>query len=434
MRPFPHASLVVGLILALVTAAAFNWSWVAQHTITSQLPRLTIRHPWRSLGLLFGHRRWLLRVPASGSPAGRSTSSRSGSRRSRSSRPSRPAGSALLAVLAQRAEGEPLPRREWIGVGLVDRRARLPLRLARGRLERQRARARGSRSPPGSWSRSSLVGVSIGPAAPSPRARARASASPPASCTRPPTSGRRRRSTAATLLLFVLPVWACHRLAFTLIQLVVPARAGARDRGALVVLHERAPDRRRPRDLPRDHAARAARRSALRRVRLRRARRGRRRAAGARCPTSGAGRSERAGGARPSRRRRPTSANVTEFHSSDARAVDRMPPGLERSRASTPLRVSRRSASGRARRHVRLAAGRCRDRRARAAGRPRLLGLAGRRSRRGRRSPASTSAGSRPHAAEPLLLERQQRRPRTLPSRSSPARSAFRLRPGRARA
>ena len=55
-----HASLIVGLILALVTAAAFNWSWVVQHSITSKLPPLTLRHPWHSLGLLFGHRRWLI--------------------------------------------------------------------------------------------------------------------------------------------------------------------------------------------------------------------------------------------------------------------------------------------------------------------------------------------------------------------------------------
>jgi hypothetical protein len=56
----PHASLVIGLVLALATAAMFNWSWVAQHTIASQLPPLTIRRPLHSLGLLFGHRRWLV--------------------------------------------------------------------------------------------------------------------------------------------------------------------------------------------------------------------------------------------------------------------------------------------------------------------------------------------------------------------------------------
>ena len=41
-------------------AVAFNWSWVAQHSITSQLPRLTVRHPRRSLGILFSHRGWVV--------------------------------------------------------------------------------------------------------------------------------------------------------------------------------------------------------------------------------------------------------------------------------------------------------------------------------------------------------------------------------------
>src|SRR5580698_2084196 len=63
MRLFPHESLVLGLILALTTAVAFNWSWVAQHSITSRLPTLTVRHPRRSLGLLFSDRRWLFAFP-----------------------------------------------------------------------------------------------------------------------------------------------------------------------------------------------------------------------------------------------------------------------------------------------------------------------------------------------------------------------------------
>jgi drug/metabolite transporter (DMT)-like permease len=96
----------------------FNWAWVAQHTITSQLPPLTIRRPLHSLGLLFGHRRWLVAflvgvagwgfyivavrlAPLSlvqAVPAG---------------------GIALLAVFAQPALGERLPRREWLGVGVA---------------------------------------------------------------------------------------------------------------------------------------------------------------------------------------------------------------------------------------------------------------------------------------------------------------------------
>ena len=111
-------STIFGLILALVTAAAFNWSWVAQHTITSQLPKLTIRHPWRSLRLLFANRRWLFAfmIGITGwalyilalrlAPLSLVQTVSAG-------------GLALLAVLAQRAEGVPLPPREWLGVGLA---------------------------------------------------------------------------------------------------------------------------------------------------------------------------------------------------------------------------------------------------------------------------------------------------------------------------
>ncbi len=104
MGIFPHASLVLGLILALVTAAAFNWSWVAQHSITSKLPRLTIRHPWRSLRLLFatgagcfafliGITGWALYIVALRlAPLSLVQAVSAG-------------GLALLAVLAQREEG-----------------------------------------------------------------------------------------------------------------------------------------------------------------------------------------------------------------------------------------------------------------------------------------------------------------------------------------
>src|SRR5215813_6877241 len=118
MRLQSHASLAVGLVLALVTAAAFNWSWVAQHSITSKLPRLTLRRPWHSLGLLFGHRRWrfafligicgwaLYILALRLAPLSLVQAVSAG-------------GLGLLAVLAQREEGKPLPRREWVGVGLA---------------------------------------------------------------------------------------------------------------------------------------------------------------------------------------------------------------------------------------------------------------------------------------------------------------------------
>ena len=133
-----HASLIVGLILALGTAAAFNWSWVAQHSITSKLPPLSLRRPWRSLGLLFGHRRWLIAflvgiggwalyiLRARLAPLSLVQAVSAG-------------GLGLLAVLAQRAAGKRLPRREWIGVGLAVAGLVLPLRLARRRVDRRQS-------------------------------------------------------------------------------------------------------------------------------------------------------------------------------------------------------------------------------------------------------------------------------------------------------
>ena len=118
MRLFPHASLALGLVLALATAAAFNWSWIAQHTITSKMPPLSVRHPRASLRQLFGHPRWLLAflVGVGGwafyvvalrlAPLSLVQSVSAG-------------GLGLLAVFAQRASGEALPRREWFGVAIA---------------------------------------------------------------------------------------------------------------------------------------------------------------------------------------------------------------------------------------------------------------------------------------------------------------------------
>jgi len=48
-----------GLALALLSALALNWGWIAQHGAAGELPPLRLRHPLRSLALLFGDRRWL---------------------------------------------------------------------------------------------------------------------------------------------------------------------------------------------------------------------------------------------------------------------------------------------------------------------------------------------------------------------------------------
>jgi hypothetical protein len=53
-------SVGAGLALALGSAAALNWGYVAQHGAASALPPLSLRRPVHSLGLLFRHRRWLV--------------------------------------------------------------------------------------------------------------------------------------------------------------------------------------------------------------------------------------------------------------------------------------------------------------------------------------------------------------------------------------
>jgi len=52
--------LAGGLVLALASAVALNWSYFVQHGVAASLPPLTVRRPLRSLGALFGNRRWLV--------------------------------------------------------------------------------------------------------------------------------------------------------------------------------------------------------------------------------------------------------------------------------------------------------------------------------------------------------------------------------------
>ena len=53
------AALVAGLGLALLSAAALNWGFFAQHAAASALPPLALRQPLVSLRRLFGNLRWL---------------------------------------------------------------------------------------------------------------------------------------------------------------------------------------------------------------------------------------------------------------------------------------------------------------------------------------------------------------------------------------
>lgn len=216
MAYFPHASLALGLILAFVTAAAFNWSWIAQHTITSTLPPLTITRPWRSLGLLFGNSRWRLAfligivgwalyiLAVRLAPLSLVQAVSAG-------------GLGLLAILAQRAEGVPLPRREWVGVGLaILGLVFLSVSLAGGSSD---SRA-GSWAAVVAWFAVSGVAalLAIGPVA---RLLAPGAGFGIAAGLMYAAAdvGTKEFVHGGAMLVFIAPVWVCHGIAFTLIQL-----------------------------------------------------------------------------------------------------------------------------------------------------------------------------------------------------------------------
>ena len=53
-------SALLGLVLALLSAAALNWGFFAQHTAASTLPPLSLRRPVASLASLFRSGKWLV--------------------------------------------------------------------------------------------------------------------------------------------------------------------------------------------------------------------------------------------------------------------------------------------------------------------------------------------------------------------------------------
>jgi hypothetical protein len=53
-------TVVLGLVLALLSAGALNWGFFAQHTAASTLPPLSLRHPVSSLASLFRSVEWLV--------------------------------------------------------------------------------------------------------------------------------------------------------------------------------------------------------------------------------------------------------------------------------------------------------------------------------------------------------------------------------------
>jgi drug/metabolite transporter (DMT)-like permease len=195
---------------------AFNWSWVAQHSIASQLPPLSPRRPRRSLALLFSHPRWLFAfvvglvgwvfyvVALRLAPLSLVQAVSAG-------------GLALLAVFAQRASGERLPRREWVGVGLaIVGLVFLSVSLAGGPTHGAHA----AWWTVALWFVVSLIAAALvaGPAAPllAPGAGYGLAAGLMYAAA---DVGTKAAVGGGRALIFAFPVWACHAFAFTLIQL-----------------------------------------------------------------------------------------------------------------------------------------------------------------------------------------------------------------------
>ncbi len=106
-----------GLTLALLSAFALNWGWVAQHGAAAELPALSLRRPIGALRALFGDTSWLvgfsvgllgwaLYVAALAfAPLSLVQATSAG-------------GIGILAVLAQR-RGDRLGRRQWMAVAIA---------------------------------------------------------------------------------------------------------------------------------------------------------------------------------------------------------------------------------------------------------------------------------------------------------------------------
>ena len=208
--------LALGLVLALATAAAFNWAWIAQHSAASRLPPLSVRRPLASLRLLFSSRGWVAGfltgifgwvfyvIALALAPLSLVQAASAG-------------GVGLMAVFAQRASGEPLLRREWTGVGAaVAGLALLAVSLAGG----SDAGRHGSWLAIAAWLAVSALAVLvfIGPLAPFLAADAGFGIAA-GTMYGAGDVGTKAAVAGGWWLAFAVPVLACHGLAFVLIQL-----------------------------------------------------------------------------------------------------------------------------------------------------------------------------------------------------------------------
>lgn len=205
-----------GLALALVSAGALNWSYIAQHGVAAKLPPLTLRRPAHSLRLLFTNLRWFvgfavgivgwaLYVAALAlAPLSLVQAVAAG-------------GIGLLALLVWRTTGVALARREWTGVAC----AVAGLVLLAASLAGQRSGGtQGSAVAVAAWLVVSVIvaGLAAGPAA---RVLAPGAGLGVAAGVLYAAGdvGTKAAVGGGVRVLFILPVLACHGLAFVALQL-----------------------------------------------------------------------------------------------------------------------------------------------------------------------------------------------------------------------
>jgi hypothetical protein len=210
------AALAAGLVLALGSSAAINWGYLAQHGAASSLPPLTVRRPVRALVSLFSNLRWLagfwagiggwvLYVAALAlAPLSLVQAAAAG-------------GIGLLALLVHRGPGRGLERREWRAVGIsIAGLLLLAVSLAGGS-ESGRV---GSMAVVGAWMLGSLVlaGLAAGPGSALLASGAGLGVAAGVLYAAGDV-GTKAVVQGHGFLLFVLPVLACHGLAFVALQL-----------------------------------------------------------------------------------------------------------------------------------------------------------------------------------------------------------------------
>jgi hypothetical protein len=156
--------VAVGLLLALASAGALNWSYVAQHGQVAQLPPLALRRPIASLRLLFSNLRWLIAFAAGVAGWVLYVSALALAPLSLVQAVSA-GGIGVLALLVWKVTGVDLSSREWIGVAIAVGGLVL---LAVSLLAQRSVGSHGSLILVAIWMSASVVAAAIaaGPAAP----------------------------------------------------------------------------------------------------------------------------------------------------------------------------------------------------------------------------------------------------------------------------